>query len=87
MHLQLTLFQTRLKLCLESFGFLLSPAEGRRAEPRSHALGDAAGCRAEATSEDGQRGRIAPAADTAMGLTRGAAAVIEENCVRTEAGR
>jgi hypothetical protein len=61
--------------------------EGRRAEPRSHPLGDAAGCRAEATSEDGQRRRIAPAADTAMGLTRRSAAVIEENCVRTEAGR
>ena len=61
--------------------------EGRRAEPRSHALGDAPGCRAEATSKDGQRRRIAPAADTAMGLTRGSAAVIEENFVRTEAGR
>jgi hypothetical protein len=43
--------------------------EGRRAKPRPHALGDAAGRRAGATSEDRPHGRIAPVASTAMGLT------------------
>ena len=42
--------------------------EGRRAEPRPHAVGDAAGRRAEATSENAPRGRIAPADGTATGL-------------------
>jgi hypothetical protein len=43
--------------------------EGRRAEPRSHAVGNAAGRRAEATFEDRPRGRNAPTANAAMGLT------------------
>jgi hypothetical protein len=43
--------------------------EGRGAESRSHAVGDASGHRAEAASENGPRARIAPAAGTAMGLT------------------
>jgi hypothetical protein len=54
---------------------------GRRAQPRPHTLGDAAGRRAEATSED-PCGRIAPAAGTAMGLTSWSYPVM-----RTEAGR
>jgi hypothetical protein len=56
--------------------------EGRRAEPRPHTLGDAAGRRAEASSEHGPRGRIAPAASTGMGLTSWSGPVM-----RTEVGR